>query len=76
MDTNKNHDRRRQNINDQLVEMSNIGKSFPDISIYPGHNQTVAAYMRYYNFERLHTTNGDQSPINYENSLKKVSGRT
>ena len=36
----------------------------------------VAAYMRYYNLERLHTTNGDQSPINYENSLKKVSGRT
>ncbi len=34
----------------------------------------VAAYMRYYNLERLHTTNGDQSPINYENSLKKVSG--
>jgi len=29
--------------------------------------------MRYYNLERLHTTNGDQSPINYENSLKKVS---
>ena len=36
----------------------------------------VAAYMRYYNFDRLHTTNGDQSPINYENSLKKVSGWT
>jgi len=30
-----------------------------------------AAYMRYYKLERLHTTNGDQSPINYENSLKK-----
>ena len=36
----------------------------------------VAAYMRYYNLERLHTKNGDQSPINYENSLKKVSGMT
>jgi len=36
----------------------------------------VAAYMRYYNLERLHTTNGDQSPINYEKSLKKVSGIT
>jgi len=36
----------------------------------------VAAYMRYYNLERLHTKNGDQSPINYENSLKKVSGWT
>ncbi len=38
--------------------------------------QDVAAYMRYYNLERLHTTNGDQSPINYENSLKKMSGMT
>jgi putative transposase len=38
--------------------------------------QDVAAYMRYYNLERLHTANGDQSPINYENSLKKVSGWT
>ena len=37
----------------------------------------VAAYMRYYNLERLHTANGDQSPVNYEeNSLKKVSGMT
>jgi putative transposase len=34
----------------------------------------VAAYIRYYNLERLHTKNGDQSPINYESSLKKVSG--
>ncbi len=29
----------------------------------------VAAYMRYYNLDRLHTANGDLSPINYENSL-------
>ena len=37
--------------------------------------QDVAAYMRYYNADRLHTANGDQSPINYErNSLKSVSG--
>lgn len=36
----------------------------------------VAAYMRYYNLERLHTANGDLSPANYENSLKKVSGGT
>ncbi len=36
----------------------------------------VAAYMRYYNLERLHSANGEQSPINYENSLKKVSGWT
>jgi len=34
----------------------------------------IAAYMKYYNLERLHTANADQSPINYENSLKKVSG--
>lgn len=32
----------------------------------------VAAYMRYYNLERLHTANGDQSPANdEEHSLKK-----
>jgi putative transposase len=31
----------------------------------------VAAYMRYYNPEKRHTANSDQSPINYENSLKK-----
>ena len=36
----------------------------------------VAAYMKYYNLERLHTAKGDQSPINDENSLKKVSGMT
>jgi putative transposase len=34
----------------------------------------VAAFVRYYNLERLHTKNGDQSPINFENSLKKVFG--
>ena len=34
----------------------------------------VAAYMRYYKLVRLHSANGDQSPINYEKSLKKVSG--
>jgi putative transposase len=34
----------------------------------------VAAYMRYYNLERLHTNNGDQSTINYESSPKKISG--
>jgi len=36
--------------------------------------QDVAAYMRYYNLERLHTANGDKSPINYESSQEKVSG--
>jgi len=36
----------------------------------------VAAYMRYYNLTRLHTTNNDMSPISYENSLSEVSGLT
>ena len=36
----------------------------------------VAAYMRYYNLDRLHTANNDMSPINYENSFRKVSGLT
>lgn len=35
----------------------------------------VADYIRYYNLQRLHTANGDQSPINYENSLKNMSGK-
>ena len=34
----------------------------------------VAAYMRYYNLERLDTANGDKSPVDYENELRKVSG--
>ncbi len=34
----------------------------------------VMAYMRYYNLERLHTANGDLSPVMYkQSSLKKVS---
>jgi len=33
----------------------------------------VAAYMRYYNLERLHTANNDRSPVEYENSFRKVS---
>ena len=34
----------------------------------------VTAYMRYYKLERLHTANGDLSPIEYEqSSLRKVS---
>lgn len=36
--------------------------------------QDVAAYMKYYNLDRLHTANGNRSPINFENSQKKVSG--
>jgi len=34
----------------------------------------VAANMRYYNLERLHSANNDMSPIEYENSLRKMSG--
>jgi len=34
----------------------------------------VAGYMKYYNLERLHSSNNDQSPVEYENSLRKVSG--
>lgn len=33
----------------------------------------VAAYMRYYNLDRLHTTNNDKSPVEYEKSFRKVS---
>lgn len=34
----------------------------------------VTAYMRYYNFARLHSANDDLSPIEFENSIRKVSG--
>jgi putative transposase len=34
----------------------------------------VAAYIKYYNLDRLHTANEGVSPINFENSQKKVSG--
>ena len=33
----------------------------------------VKAYMRYYNLERLHTSNGDMSLIEYENYKWDVS---
>jgi putative transposase len=36
--------------------------------------QDVTDYMKYYNQERLHTANGNMSPIKYEISQKKVSG--
>ncbi len=36
--------------------------------------QDVTDYMRYYNSDRLHSSNGDMSPVNYEASLIKVSG--
>jgi putative transposase len=34
----------------------------------------VAAYMKYYNLDRLHTANDSVSPINFEMSQQKVSG--
>gem|GEM_PF-6961808 len=33
--------------------------------------QDVAAYIKYYNLERLHSSNGNQSPIEFENSFRK-----
>ena len=36
--------------------------------------QDVAAYIRYYNNHRLHTSNNSMSPMNYEMSKLKVSG--
>ncbi|GEM79269.1 hypothetical protein VSU01S_15140 [Vibrio superstes NBRC 103154] len=33
----------------------------------------VVAYMRYYNLERLHSANDDQSSVNYEKSLLGVN---
>ena len=33
----------------------------------------VAAYIRYYNLDRLHTTNNNMSPVEYEQSFRKVS---
>ncbi|MFT6909915.1 MAG: putative transposase [Oleiphilaceae bacterium] len=30
--------------------------------------------MKYYNVERLHSANADQSPIEFENSFREVSG--
>jgi putative transposase len=40
---------------------------------YEGMAADVAAYMKYYNLNRLHTANGDMSPIEYENYQLKVS---
>ncbi|REL25696.1 IS3 family transposase [Thalassotalea euphylliae] len=34
----------------------------------------VVDYMKYYNLERLHSANSDLSPVEYENSFRKVSG--
>jgi len=36
----------------------------------------IAKYMKYYNVERLYSANYDQSPIEFEESFRKVSGWT
>lgn len=41
-----------------------------------GIKADVAAYMKYYNLDRLHTANGDCSPVEYEEQFRKVSGWT
>lgn len=38
--------------------------------------QDVAAYIKCYDVERLHSSNGDQSPVEYDSSFGKVSGLT
>lgn len=35
--------------------------------------EDVARYRKYYNVERLHSANYDQSPIEFEQSFRKVS---
>ncbi|MEX9224149.1 IS3 family transposase, partial [Providencia rettgeri] len=35
--------------------------------------QDVLDYLRYYNLTRLHTANNYLSPVEYENSFRKVS---
>jgi len=38
-----------------------------------GMKQDVTAYMHYYNLDRLHSANGDVSPIKYENIYHKAA---
>lgn len=38
--------------------------------------EDVETYIRYYNHDRLHTANGNLSPINFEKSQLKVSNMT
>ena len=33
----------------------------------------IAAYIRYYNLNRLHTAIGNMTPVQFENSMKEVS---
>ncbi|ARR51725.1 hypothetical protein ETN89_21095 (plasmid) [Photobacterium damselae subsp. damselae] len=39
-------------------------------------HRDISAYMRYYNLECLHSANDTLSPIEFENSIKTVSGWT
>jgi putative transposase len=39
-------------------------------------HRDVTAYMRYYNLDRLHSAHDDLSPIEFENSIRKVFGWT
>jgi len=41
-----------------------------------GMKQDVEQYSRYYNHERLHSANGDVSPVEFEMSKVKMSGGT
>lgn len=42
--------------------------------IYLAIVSDVAAYIKYYNLDRLHTANGDVSPIHFETAQQKVFG--
>ena len=44
------------------------------LSIRVYMKQYLANCMKYYNPDRLHTANGNMSPIKYEISQKKISG--
>jgi putative transposase len=38
--------------------------------------QDVVIYMKHYNLEQLHSSNGEQSHIEYEHFFRMVSGWT
>lgn len=40
-----------------------------------GIKKDVCAYMRYYNMDRLHSANNDQSPVQFENVCKEAAVR-
>ncbi|WP_157832824.1 IS3 family transposase [Thiolinea disciformis] len=44
------------------------------LSVYYAWRTSLAAYIRYYNHQRLHTANGDLAPVTFEPmTLKNVS---